>query len=207
MYALLVALPETIPVKYTEEEAEYLSVRPVVRQTFRLAELLDMVVRVTGKDAARVQHILRAGTIIYNFYRYSWPGFEVTVGELEAALARFPDPDPGRKFRVEECCAVLFESAGHPGRTAVELAPEDAKKTRLFAPRSFWDALLELAAAQPPAYREYSYARQADLYARALSPAETDQLAREAARVAPRSLRLRLQHLAAINRILFLCPR
>ena len=30
-----VPLPETIAVKYTEEEAEYLSMRPLVRQTFR----------------------------------------------------------------------------------------------------------------------------------------------------------------------------
>jgi hypothetical protein len=62
-----VPLPETIPVKYTEEEAEYLSMRPLVRQTFRLAELVDMVVSVTGKDPGRIQQILRSGTVVYHF--------------------------------------------------------------------------------------------------------------------------------------------
>src|SRR2546428_196706 len=33
------SLPESIPVRYTEEEAGYISVRPVVRQSFQLAEL------------------------------------------------------------------------------------------------------------------------------------------------------------------------
>jgi len=48
-------LPETIAVRFTEEDAGYVTVRPVVRQTFRLSELTDMVVSVTGKDAARLQ--------------------------------------------------------------------------------------------------------------------------------------------------------
>ena len=41
-----------------------MSVRPVVRQTFRQDELLDMILRVTGKDVARVRQILRAGSIV-----------------------------------------------------------------------------------------------------------------------------------------------
>jgi len=61
----LVPLPDSIPVKYTEEEAEYLSVRPVVRQAFSSTELVDMVVSVAGKDLARVQKILSAGTVVF----------------------------------------------------------------------------------------------------------------------------------------------
>ena len=45
------ALPQEIPVRYTEEEAGYVSFRPVVRQTFRVHELLDMILSVTGKTA------------------------------------------------------------------------------------------------------------------------------------------------------------
>jgi hypothetical protein len=61
-----VPLPETIPVKYTEEEAEYVSIRPVVRQSFRAAELVDMVLAVTGKDLPRIQQILRSGTVVFD---------------------------------------------------------------------------------------------------------------------------------------------
>ena len=62
-------LPETIPVRYTEEEAGYVTVRPIVRQTFRLDELLDMILSVAGKDAARVRQLLHSGTVVYHFYR------------------------------------------------------------------------------------------------------------------------------------------
>jgi hypothetical protein len=65
-------LPETIPVRYTDEEAGYVTVRPVVRQTFLLEELLDMILSVAGKDAARVRQLLHSGTIVYHFFRYSW---------------------------------------------------------------------------------------------------------------------------------------
>jgi len=68
-------LPETIAMRFTEEDAGYVTVRPVVKQTFRLAELTDMVVSVTGKNASRVQQIFRAGTVVYNGYRYWWNGF------------------------------------------------------------------------------------------------------------------------------------
>ena len=53
------ALPENVAVRYTEDEAEYLSLRPVVRQTFRIDELVDMIVSVTGLDRERVAQILR----------------------------------------------------------------------------------------------------------------------------------------------------
>jgi hypothetical protein len=200
-------LPETIAVKYTEEEAEYLTVRPVVRQTFRLEELVDMVVRVTGKDAARVQHILRTGTIVYNFYRYSWAGFDAAAEELTAALSRFPDPNPSRAFQPEECTAIELESAEQPSRHRIALAREEASRKRLFSGRSFWDALMALATEAAPAYREYSYARQADVYELALPPEQAARLAREAAKLAPRALRVQFQFLPEMRRILFLCPR
>src|SRR5208283_1906278 len=76
VYNLPMSLPETIPTRYTEEEAEYLSLRPVVRQTFRIAELVDMILSVTGKDAHRIAQILRSGSVVYHGYRYWWPAFE-----------------------------------------------------------------------------------------------------------------------------------
>ena len=200
-------LPETIPVKYTEEEAEYLTVRPVVRQTFRLEELVDMVVRVTGKETARVQHILRTGTVVYNFYRYTWTGFDAAAEELTAALARFPDPNPARAFRAEECIALELESAEQPSRHRIALAREEASRKRLFSGRSFWDALMALAAEAAPAYREYSYSRQADVYELALAPEQAARLTRDAEKLAPRALRVQFQFLPEMRRVLFICPR
>ena len=91
-------LPETIPVKYTEEEAGAISMRPVVRQTFRAPELVDMIVGVTGKNQHRVRQILRAGTVVFHSYRYWWQGFEADDTALGEILARYPDADPSLPF-------------------------------------------------------------------------------------------------------------
>jgi hypothetical protein len=200
------ALPETIPVRYTEEEAEYLSVRPVVRQTFRLHELIDMLLGVTGKDLARIQQILRSGTIVFHFYRYWWEGFEAEAGELAAVLARFPDAEPSRAFRAEACTAVLLESGAH-NRPPVEIAQAAAARKPLFRSRSFWDCFLLLAAEQVPAYRDYSHARRADLYELRLTPQQSAFLAAEATRLAGRELRATQRHLPEVSRIVFVCPR
>src|SRR5207302_699901 len=65
-YSFGMPLPESIALRFTEEDAGYVTVRPVVKQVFGLAELADMVVGVTGKNVARVQQIFRAGTLVYN---------------------------------------------------------------------------------------------------------------------------------------------
>ncbi len=119
-------LPETIPVRYTEEEADNFSIRPVKRQTFRLRELVDMILRVTGKDQARVQQILKSGTLVYHFFRYWWPGFEADAAELAALLAEFPGDDPRRAFRAEDCALIILEPAT-AGRRAIEI---DARRRR-----------------------------------------------------------------------------
>lgn len=201
------ALPETIPVKYTEEEAEYLSVRPVRRQTFRLDELLDMVLGITGKDLFRIQQILRSGTLVYHFYRYWWPAFEAGAQELGEVLARFPDADPQRVYRAEECTAVLLESGGHPARDQIELTREACSRRRLFCSGSFWDCLTRLAEDQVPIYQGYSYSRHADLFQAAVTPEQIEKLRRDAARLAPREVRALLAHLRTAIRIVFVCPR
>ena len=201
------ALPETVAVRYTEEEAEYLSVRPLVKQTFRLHELIDMVLGVTGRDIARIQQILRSGTVVYHFYRYWWSGFEAGAAELADVLAHFPDAEPTRAFRAEECAIVLLESGGYPPRHSVELPRELASRKRLLRGRSFWEALLSLGREQPLAYQGYSYTRRADLYERPLAPQQIAALAAEAARLAPRELRAQLRRLGDASRIIFVCPR
>ena len=200
-------LPETIPVKYTEEEAEYLSLRPVVRQTFGIRELVDMVLGVTGKDVRRIQQILRSGTVAYHSYRYWWTGFEAEGSDLHAILSGFPDRDPARRFDMDDCLAVMFESGGHPPRHSVEIRRDAASRKRLFRLRSFWDRIAALARAHAPVYLDYSYQRRADLYAMDVSRDEIAALARDTQHLASRSLRVQLASLAATTRIVFVCPR
>ena len=79
--------------------------RPLVRQTFRLNELLDMILSVAGKDVARVRQLLHSGTVVYHFYRYSWAGFDASEAELRAALAQ---------SRTLQASHLSFQSAQMP---------------------------------------------------------------------------------------------
>src|SRR5574340_442013 len=115
------ALPEQIQVRYTEDDAGYVSVRPVVKQVFRMTELADMVVSVAGKDAARVQQIFLNGTLIYNGYRYWWEALTADLNEVQALLAPFPDDDPSRSFEAAKATAVLLEMGGGTQRNIVEI--------------------------------------------------------------------------------------
>ena len=206
-------LPETISVKYTEEEAEYLSVRPLVRQEFRSAELVDMVVQVAGKDLARVQKILSAGTIVFHSFRYWWTGFEADPAALTEILKKYPDADPQRPFRAEDCNELILQSggslavAGSPPRHSLRLRREEANKRKLLRSRTVWDILMSLARATAPSYREYSYSLRGDIYALALDAEQVARLARDATQAAPRALRADLAVLPSISQIIFICPR
>jgi hypothetical protein len=200
-------LPETIPVRYTEEEAGYVTVRPVVRQTFRLDELLDMILSVTGKDAARIRQILHSGTVVYHFFRYSWPGVDADEAELSAALTRFPDADPSRPFDADKCTMALFESGGVHTRRVLELDRAAGLKRRLFRGKSFWDRLGEIAATEKPAYQGYSYNHRADIYRFDLNGRNILEIAEAAKRLAPGNLGAALRVLPDASRILFVCPR
>jgi len=202
-----VPLPETIPVRYTEEEAGYVTVRPLVRQTFRLDELLDMILSVAGKDVTRIRQLLHSGTIVYHFYRYSWAGFDVGETELAAALAHFPDADPSRPFAGGQCTNAIFEGPGANPKHLLDLDRATASKRRLFRGQSFWERLLEIAAAENPAYQQYSYSRRADLYRLNLNEEIISRMEEAANRLASGKLRAALRVLPDAASILFICPR
>lgn len=200
-------LPEAIPVRYTEEEAGYVSFRPVVRQSFRPDQLLDMVLSVTGKDSARIKQIFRSGTVVFHCYRYWWTGFQIDETELSGLLARFPDPDPSREFRPAECAIVAIESGATPPRPTVEIQRQAISGHSLFRRRSFWDALLAEVSLSPVTYHGYSFAYHADLYRFELTSESRGRLAAAAASLAPRAMRKDLQAIGGAARIVFICPR
>jgi hypothetical protein len=202
-----VALPETIPVKYTEEEAEYVSIRPVVQQQFRGPELVDMIVQVAGKDQARVEQILRSGTVVFHSYRYWWQGFAPADRDLQEILARYPDPDFSLPFRAESCSEVILESSGLVASHSIHIRRDDARKKKFLRTRTFWDCLMDLSRDTTPAYREYSYAARADLYCAPLHRDRLARLALDAKRYATRDARADLLALAAISQIVYACPR
>jgi hypothetical protein len=202
-----VPLPETISVRYTEEEAGYVTVRPLVRQMFRLDELLDMILSVAGKDEARVQQLLHSGTVVYHFYRYTWAAIEASEAELAAALAQFPDADPSRPFDADHCTNAVFDGPGVNPRHLLDLDRTVASKRRIFRGKSFWESLLEIAAEEKPKYQKYSYSRRADLYRLDLDAENASRIEEAANRLASGKLRSALRMLPSAACILFVCPR
>ncbi len=200
-------LPDAIPLRYTEEDAGYISMRPVVKQTFRLNELADMVVSLTGKDPARVQQIFRNGTVVYNGYRYSWAGIPAEFAEIEALLRPFPDDDPARRFQPEGATSVLFEIGGGTQRNIVEILRRDALQKKLFGKNSPWEILLQFARESTARYEKYSHARKADLYRTSLPFEKGQSLLTAFLEAAPRGLRYRWTTLRPPSVIVFVCPR
>jgi hypothetical protein len=205
-----VTLPNSIPVRYTEEDAGYVTVRPVVRQTFRIDELLDMILSVTGKDGERVQKILKSGTVVYHFFRYWWAGFDADTDSLAEALRRFPDSNPSREFRRDECSAVIFESVEQEGaipKCLLELGQSAASQRRLFRRQSFWERLLEIAANAKPSYQSYSYAHRADVYRLDLDRETAGRIAEAAKKFATRNQRAVTRALPFATRLELISPR
>ena len=200
------SLPEVIPVRRTEEDAGYVSLRPVVRQHFPLNDLVGLVLNVTGKNAARVRQILRSGGVSFHSYRYTWDGFPVEEAELESLLARFPGPEPSRVFRAEACTAALLEG-GNPPRPLLDLERDAVARRRFLRRRSFWDALLAAAETGPLAYGGYSYQWRADLHGLAVGPEMAASLSAAAKSLAPRDMQRNLLVLDRASRIVFVCPR
>jgi hypothetical protein len=200
-------LPDQIPVRYAEEDAGFVSVRPVVKQNFRLNELADMVVRVAGKHADRVQKIFSSGTVVYNGYRYWWDAIPAILTEIETMLLPFPDDDPARPFEPAKATAALFEIGGGTQRTTVEIPLAEALQKKLFGKTTPWAVLLHSVSTLPARYDKYSHQRKADLFRITLPFADAQSLVQQMKAAAPRSLRHRWSALRPPASVTFACPR
>ena len=201
------SLPEQIAVRYTEEDAGFVSVRPVVKQNFRLHELADMVVSVAGKEPQRVQKIFHSGTVVYNGYRYWWDALIADLGEIETLLARFPDDEPTRGFDSAKAVAALFEIGGGTQRVVIEVHRAEAQQKRLFGNTTPWNILLQTIIAFPARYEKYSHSRKADLFRVSLPYETAQELVRAMRDAASRGQRHRWSALRPPASVTFVCPR
>ena len=166
------ALPQTVLVKLSSEVAEAISITPVVLQELPVRELVEHLLGIAGKDEPRIHDILRRGTLIIGATRFRWAGWDADVASLREVLATFPDADPSRPFAAAGCVRAILRG----GRHAIEISREAAARKSLFQRTTFWDVLMEVAAASGPAYSGYSYRDRADRYLRAFTRAETERL-------------------------------
>ncbi len=161
----ILSLPETISVKISSEAAGYVSLTPVARREMPLADVVELVLAVTGKAPSRILDILRRGSFVSGASRYRWEPIEIPGEAMTAMLARFPDSDPARALQAEKCFLIMLRG----GRSSVEIRRDFASEKRFLRRRSFWDVLMQLIDARAAEYRHYSYAEKADLYTVALS--------------------------------------
>lgn len=199
-------LPSVIPVRYTDEEAGFVSIRPVMRMGLRPEQLLELILGVTGKHAERVEQIVRSGSVAAGGFRYWWEGVEIGAGELEAQLARFPDADPARPFEAARCTMVAAEG-GTSARALAEFTAAAAARRRAFRRRSFWDALVAAASEQAPSYRNYSYARRGDLYVLELVEGRREMLVEEARQFGVGEVKTQAAALGSAVRLVYVCGR
>jgi hypothetical protein len=154
-----------------------------------------------------VQQIFRAGTVVYNGYRYWWEGFASKEDEVTGLLALFPDDDPARVFNPAEVTAVSLEIGGGTQRSLVGIARREASSKKLFHKRNPWEILLQAAQDSTPRYERYSHAERADIYRVHLSFEMAASLLKQILDASPRVLRKKLAALQPPAALLFFIPR
>jgi hypothetical protein len=167
-----VPLPTSIRVKLSSEAAEAISLTPVVVQELPVRDLIQHVLGITGKDEARVRELLLRGTIVSGASRFRWTGFDAEPEAIREALNAFPDPDPSIPFSPERCTRVILRG----GRQSVDIPREAVSRRSLFQRETFWDVLMNVVSASPPAYAGFSYRDSIDRYLRELTVPETERL-------------------------------
>ena len=169
-------LPETIRVKLSSESVGSIAMTPVVVQEMPLRDIVELMLALTGKDAARIRELLLRGSLVSGASRFRWESLDAETGAIEQLLTALPDPDPRRAFQADACTRVVLRGAG----VRIDVPLEAAGKHGLLQRRSYRDVLLEAAAGTAPLYVDYSYKDRADRYHLRLSPQAAAHL-REAA--------------------------
>jgi hypothetical protein len=154
----VVALPPEVRVKISSEAAGAIAMAEVAIRTLPIRDLVEQMLGAGGKDAARIEEILRRGSLVAGESRLRWEGFPADDVELGAILATFPDPDPARPFDSARCFHVQLLA----GREKLDIPRKIGAKRRLFRRRSFWDVLMDVGCSAE--YVEYSYKLRCDHY-------------------------------------------
>jgi hypothetical protein len=154
----VVALPPEVRVKISSEAAGAIAMAEVAVRTIPIRDLVEQMLGAGGKDAARIEEILRRGSLVAGESRLRWEGFPADAVELGAILATFPDPDPERPFDAARCFHVQLLA----GREKLDIPRKIGARRRLFRRRSFWDVVMEIGGSAQ--YVEYSYKVRCDHY-------------------------------------------
>lgn len=185
------SLPGRVRVRISSEAAGRISLTPVISQDIAIEDLIEILLHAAGKDVARIREILAQGSVIDGASRFRWDAIHADAASVEAALGRFPDPEPLRAFDAARCFRARFRG---PHGT-VELPREIAARKRLLSRQTFWSALMDAIAPFPPEYIGYSYRQRADEYRISLSGAGISRILQETGKLKHAGLADRLRRL------------
>ncbi len=185
------SLPARVRVRISSEAAGQISLTPVISQEMPLEELIEILLQAAGKDAARIREMLARGSVVEGASRFRWDAIHADAAAVDAALGRFPDPEPLRAFDAARCFQARFRG---PYGT-IELPREIAARRRLLSRRTFWSALMDAIAPFPPEYIGYSYRQRADEYRITLSRSGISRILQETGKLKHAGLADRLRRL------------
>jgi len=154
------SLPATIRVKLSSEAAEGISITRVVVQDLPMRDLVEHMLGITGKNEARVHELLLRGTLVSGASRFRWTGWDADLDALRELLATYPGDDPARPFASARCVRAVLRG----GRQPIHIPREAGARKPLTRKASFWDVLMDLAAAGEMQYLHYSYKDRADCF-------------------------------------------
>ncbi len=194
------ALPRTIRVRISSEEAGAIAFTPVVASEMALEELLELAASAVGADAARVHHLLTHGSLVSGASRFRWERIECTLEEVAEAVRRLPQPEPERPCAFERCARVVLSGPF----TRIEIEKRAGAARRLFRRSSFWDALM--GGLGSPQYAGYSYRERADRYAMELDGNGRRRVLAAAGLLRYRALERQIRA-ARIERVEWIVPR
>ena len=189
-------LPPTIRVKIIPDDAGSISIAPVRVKKMTPAELIEVIVTQTGKDALRVRRLFSGGTLVSGSSRLRWEKLPVEDDEMTRLLAGVPDPEPNRAFEPDHCEWAVFQATG---RRPIEVTRQAGKKRRLLRRRCFWDLMLAALKEKPAEYVDYSYREKADCYRINLSPPTATEIRDAANMLAYNELMRRLRDEALVS--------
>lgn len=189
------SLPEMVRVKLSSEQAGTISLTQVVVEDMPVRNLVEYILRYTGKDEARIRELLLRGSLVSGGSRFRWTGWEADPLLLGRLLATFPDPDPARPFSPGHCIRAVLRG----GRLDVEIPREAGAQKPLLGKGVFWDVLMEVVAAGELRYQDYSYRARADVYHSALTPAAAERIRAASTRVVFSTLRDQIRSSAFLS--------
>ncbi len=166
------SLPPTVRVKLSSEAAEGISITRVVVQDLPLRELVEHMLGITGKDADRVHELLLRGTLVSGASRFRWTGWDADLAAIREMLVTYPGDDPARRFEPKRCVRAVLRGSRQP----IAVPREAGARKPILRKASFWDLLMETAAASEIRYSHYSYKDRADCYRVELTLAAAEKL-------------------------------